>query len=175
MVIMQAPALAVGGTSGFGRLARLIAEAADVSDLLGYSPSDEAPTSVGDQAQSSDRRGSRTARLPVRELLEDLEAAGYVTDLYLVESGAPEWRFRQLAEVSLKWGCSPPPEACPRRRPRRPNCTSGFRRLSSHLYTFAPMILASHHRRFHHGAVRYCSAPSAASRRAASGSILWEL
>ena len=37
-------ALAVGGTSGFGRLARLIAEAADVSDLLGYSPSDEAPT-----------------------------------------------------------------------------------------------------------------------------------
>ena len=55
MVIMQAPALAVGGTSGFGRLARLIAEAADVSDLLGYSPSDEAPTSVGDQAQSSDR------------------------------------------------------------------------------------------------------------------------
>ena len=31
-------ALAVGGTSGFGRLARLIAEAADVSDLLGYSP-----------------------------------------------------------------------------------------------------------------------------------------
>ena len=27
-----------------GRLARLIAEAADVSDLLGYSPSDEAPT-----------------------------------------------------------------------------------------------------------------------------------
>ena len=47
-------ALAVGGTSGFGRLARLIVEAADVSDLLGYSPSDEAPTSVGDQAQSSD-------------------------------------------------------------------------------------------------------------------------
>ena len=31
-------ALAVGGTSGFGRLAPLIAEAADVSDLLGYSP-----------------------------------------------------------------------------------------------------------------------------------------
>ena len=31
-------ALAVGGTSGFGRLARLIAEADDVSDLLGYSP-----------------------------------------------------------------------------------------------------------------------------------------
>ena len=58
-------------------------------------------------------------------------------------------------DAASEVGCSPPPEACP---PRRTKCTKWIPHRLSHLYThlyaFAPTILASYHRRFHHGAVR---------------------